>query len=221
MTHFMRIICKGSQICVIVIVGMLTTMSLSQTTFAIKNPVALPPGAWIMNTNGGRQVLNLTSILPNGEIEGTLTAYQSGVFPNWVHPVFYQKIFGFWDADAWKITFLAENTVFWIDHVEEKKHPLNCNTVDTKGQICHHRDQIFTGYMFGGLPCQSLQNKTCTDGGNAITKQFPITMAGSFEAWGTGSGTGATADRNVFGWLAVHQAGITQVPCTCGSKALQ
>ena len=216
----MRIISKCSQICVIAIVGMLTTMSLSQTTFAIKTSVALPPGTWIMNGNGERQVLNLTSILPNGEIEGTMIAYMSGNFPNWVHPVYYQKIFGFWDADAWKITFLAENTVFWIDHVEEKKHPLVCNTVGAKGEICHHRDGIYTGYMFGG-PCVSLQNKSCIDVGNAITPKYPITMAGSFEQWGTSQGASGTADRNVFGWLAVHQGGIKQIPCTCEAKALQ
>jgi hypothetical protein len=217
----MKTISKNFQIYAIVILSMLTIMSISHTTFAIKNPVALPPGTWIVNSAGQRQVLNITSISADNLIEGTLTTFVTGNFPNWVQPVYYSKIFGFWDSDAWKITFLKENTVFWIDPVEEKKHPLNCNPVDTKSQPCHFRDQIFTGYMFGGLPCQSLQNKSCTSGGAPIAGQFPITIAGSFEAFGGTAGTGATADRNIFGWLAVHQPPIKQVPCTCDSKVTQ
>jgi hypothetical protein len=33
----------------------------------------------------------------------------------------------------------------------------------------------------------------------------PFTIAGSFEAFGGTTGTGATADRNVFGWCATYQ----------------
>lgn len=39
----------------------------------------------------------------------------------------------------------------------------------------------------------------------------PFTIAGSFEAFGGSSGTGATADRNVFGWCATYQGDM------CGS----
>ena len=39
----------------------------------------------------------------------------------------------------------------------------------------------------------------------------PITIAGSFEAFSGAVGTGATADRNVFGWCATYQGDV------CGS----
>ena len=46
--------------------------------------------------------------------------------------------------------------------------------------------------------------------GAPISTQGGITLAGSFEAFGNTTGTGATADRNIFGWVAGHGGNITQ-----------
>jgi hypothetical protein len=83
-------------------------------------------------------------------------------------------------------TFLKENQIFWIDHKLEQQHlNLGCNTIYNRtGEICHGRDQIFTGYMFGGLPCQFLSDASCTSPGQSIDTKNRITMAGSLEAFG-------------------------------------
>ena len=89
------------------------------------------------------------------------------------------------------------------------------------GEACHHRDQIYTGYMFGGLPCTDPANQSdtgCTNSGNGINATEPITMAGSFEAFGGSAGTGAIADRSVFGWVATHNGTITKIQCTCDTQ---
>jgi hypothetical protein len=183
------------------------------------NPVKLPLGSWIMDASGEPQVLNITSVTPDGLITGTLITYSAGSYFNYLNPSFYSNIFGFWDDDAWKITFLKENQIFWINHTEENKHPgLDCKP----GAECHGRDQIFTGYMFGGLPCDPTTKPPltggCTSGGAPISTKGNLTMAGSVEAFAgpTGTtGTGAIADRNVFGWVAVHDGTIEQNPCKC------
>ena len=95
------------------------------------------------------------------------------------------KILRVWDADAWKITFLRQTELVW-------KNP-NHAPIPNAG---HGRDQVFTGYMFGGLPCTSANDPGCSSTGQ------PITIAGSFEAFGGTQGTGGTANRNVFGWVA-------------------
>jgi hypothetical protein len=183
---------------------------MSETAFGTaKNPVDLPRGIWTLYAAGQKGYLDITSVTPDHQVEGTLTAVlQAPPFTKYT-----SKIFGFWDPDAWKIMFLKEN--------ELKPTPpgLSCNTINNiTGEVCHHRDQIYTGYMFGGLPCTNPANQSdtgCTNPGNGINATEPITMAGSFEAFGGGSGTGATADRSVFGWVATHNGTIAKIPCTC------
>jgi hypothetical protein len=146
----------------------------------------LPTGMWKINANGQKGELNIAKVSPDGQITGTV---------HWLGSEPYtSKIFGFWDKIAWKIIFLKENTAVF----DKSREPLSCNTVHpTTKEPCHGRDQVFTGYMFGGLP---------KDG-----PMKPFTIAGSFEAFGGTTGTGATADRNVFGWCATYHGDI------CGS----
>ena len=146
----------------------------------------LPTGMWNINANGQMGELNIAKVSTNGQITGTV---------HWLGSEPYTtKIFGFWDKVAWKIMFLKENTAVF----DKPREPLSCNTVHpTTKEPCHGRDQVFTGYMFGGSP----------KGG----PMKPITIAGSFEAFGGTVGTGATADRNVFGWCATYQGDV------CGS----
>ena len=119
----------------------------------------LPIGMWNINANGQIGELNIAKVSSNGQITGTV---------HWLGSEPYTtKIFGFWDKVAWKIMFLKENTAVF----DKPREPLSCNTVHpTTKEPCHGRDQVFTGYMFGGSP----------KGG----PMKPITIAGSFEAFG-------------------------------------
>ena len=102
------------------------------------------------------------------------------------------KIFGYWDEAAWKITFLQENELKF-DKPRIPDEELNCNPVDKAGKICHGRDQLYTGYLFGGSP-----------GGPTE----PKTLAGSWVGFGGTAGIGATAERNVFGWCATYEVDL-------------
>jgi hypothetical protein len=170
---------KYGSFCVIAIFIVASfSIMISQTAFAgTKNPISLPTGIWAINAGDQKGELNIPSVSPDGQITGTVR-FGIGT-PN----EYTNKIFGFWDADAWKITFLRETGLVWAN----PNHPPIPNTG-------HGRDQIFTGYMFGGLPCPA----QCTATG------APITMAGTYEAFGGTTGTGGTADRSVFGWVATH-----------------
>jgi hypothetical protein len=187
----------GLFMAIIVFTASLSILTISQTTFAtLVNPVELPKGIWAINAGGQKGQLDITSVMPDGQLIGTMTFFESGT----TIPAYYSKIFGFWDADAWKITFLKENKVFWINHALELKHPLSCNTVDPRtGEACHHRDVIFTGYMFGGLPCASPKDPGCLSTGGK-----PLYMAGTSQNFGGSTGTGAIAERSVFGWFASY-----------------
>lgn len=151
----------------------------------------LPTGMWQINAAGQKGELNIDKVSSDGQISGKIHWFGSEPYTT--------KIFGFWDQVSWKIMFLKENTVVFDKPREEGKRPLSCNTVNniTK-EPCHGRDQVFTGYMFGGLP-------------KGADPMKPFTIAGSFEAFGGTTGTGATADRNVFGWCATYQGDM------CGS----
>jgi hypothetical protein len=179
----------------------------SQAAFAtIRNSVELPKGIWAINADGEKGDLNIMSVSPDGQITGKLTIRGSGSPPP---PTETSNIFGFWDSDAWKIMFLKENEVTFTP----PGHVLSCNVVDASGHACHHRDQIFTGYMFGGLPCAFPKDPGCLSIGK------PLYMAGSLEAFGGTTGTGAIADRSVFGWFASYTnqnlTQVTPLPCNC------
>jgi hypothetical protein len=66
-----------------------------QSSAAAPNLVNLPIGTWVMNADGEPEQLNITSVTPDGQISGTLTLFSGGSFPNWIHPAYYSKIFGF------------------------------------------------------------------------------------------------------------------------------
>jgi hypothetical protein len=165
------------------ILGAALSVTISQEVFA--GPIPLPTGKWVLDASGQKGELN---ILPLVGTDGLLTGTVR--FGIGTTNEYTSKISGFWDDDAWKITFLKENTAVFKD---PNRPVLSCNTINPNTQDpCHGRDQVYTGFMFGGLPCPP----SCTSTGT------PITLAGSFEAFGGTTGTGATADRSVFGWVA-------------------
>ena len=159
------------------------SVTISQAVYAA--PIPLPTGTWAIDASGQKGELNILSpVATDGQLTGTVR------FGIGTADEYTSKIFGFWDDDAWKITFLKENKAVFKN---PNRPALTCNTINpTTQDPCHGRDQIYTGFMFGGLPCPP----SCTATGT------PIKMAGSFEAFGGTTGTGATADRSVFGWVA-------------------
>lgn len=102
---------------------------------------SLKTSEWDINGNGFTGVLVIKSIKSDGSLDGASTAFGN-------------KILGFWDEAARKITFLR---------LVKPDDPSSY--------------QIYTGYLM-------------SDG---------ATIAGSFEAF---QGSGATAERSVFGWFA-------------------
>ena len=205
----------------VIVIILSSTLSIAITQPAVAtappNPIKLPIGTWIVSAGGQAAVLNISSIDADNNIKGTFFACAMGT---WCPATHFSKIFGFWDSAAWKITFLKENEVFNMDNPKDPKY--KCSEIG-----CHGRDQLFTGYMFGGLPCDPTAtdpqtNKPltggCTSGGAAISTKGSLTIAGSYEAFGDTVGTGAVADRNVFGWVAVHNGTIEQEPCKCPNQ---
>lgn len=155
-------------------------MTISNTVSAIDIK-----GIWKINAGGEKGDLNIDNVSPAGQISGTIHWIGAGgPFP------YTTNIFGFWDDVAMRIVFLKENTAHF-----DQPHNLTCNTIDNHtGEPCHHRDVIFTGYLFGGPPTGGFTN--------------PLMMAGSSQAFGGSTGVGATAQRNVFGWCASFKVDV-------------
>ena len=131
----------------------------------------LPKGIWDIVANGHRGELNILSVGSDGQLSGT-ARFGIGT-PN----EYVGNIFGFWDDIGWKITFLREHQVTFKD-----PNHLNAN----EG---HHRDQVYTGYMWKGTT-------------SPPPPPYSACLAGSFVAFGGSSGSGGAAHRSVFGWVA-------------------
>ena len=157
---------------------------VSQATYAQALPSLPTEKIWKLTANGEKADLKIDkSPAADGWITGTAHWFgRGGKDP------YTAKVFGYWDEPAWKITFLQENTIVF----DNKSRPeVSCNTVNpATGLPCHGRDQLYTGYLFGGVP-------------GAPTE--PKTMVGSFVGFGGTAGIGATAERNVFGWCATYE----------------
>ena len=203
---------SGLFVAIVVFSASLYILTTSQTTFAtLVNPVELPKGIWAINADGQKGELNIVSVSPDGQIAGTVTFKGPPRDET-------SRIFGFWDADAWKITFLKENEVTFTPP-RPVGEELSCNTNDSSGHACHHRDVIFTGYMFGGLPCEFPKDPRCLSTGGK-----PPYLAGTSQNFGGSTGTGAIAERSVFGWFASYtNPNLTQLkplPCNCKGTQL-
>ena len=139
----------------------------------------LPKGIWDIVANGHRGELNINPPQPDGQLAGTLR-FAIGT-PN----EYVGNIFGFWDDIGWKITFLREHQVKFKD----PDHP-NAN----EG---HHRDQLYTGYMWKGTT-------------SPPPPPYSHCLAGNFVAFGGSSGSGGTAHRSVFGWVATFPSSTSK-----------
>lgn len=139
----------------------------------------LHTGIWEIISNGHRGELKIDPVTGGGEITGTL---RFGIrTPN----EYEGNIFGFWNDVGCKITFLREHQVTFKD-----RNHLNAN----EG---HHRDQVYTGYMWEG-----------TTGPPA--PPYLACLAGSFVAFGGSSGSGGTKDRSEFGWVATFPSSTSK-----------
>jgi hypothetical protein len=140
----------------------------------------LPKGIWEIVANGHRGELNIIKVDDDGQIAGDVT-FGIGT-PN----EYTNKIFGLWDANAWKITFLRQNELEWKD-------PENTPIPNTG----HGRDQVYTGYMWKGTT-------------GPPPPPYLYCLAGSFIAFGGSMGTGGTKDRSEFGWVATFPSSTSR-----------
>jgi hypothetical protein len=136
----------------------------------------LPLGIWDIVANGHRGELNITKVdNVTGEITGT-ARWAIGTNNEYIG-----NIFGFWDDIGWKITFLREHQVTFKD----PNHP--------SANQGHHRDQVYTGYMWKGTTAPP-------------PPPYSHCLAGSFIAFGGSMGSGGARYRSEFGWTATFPA---------------
>jgi hypothetical protein len=196
MRKFLYVSIMATEICVVSIFIM-----ASHTAYA--NPILTTDKIWKITANGEKGDLKIKAP-PAGPLTGN---------PGWITGTIHwtgrggtspytAKIFGYWDDVAWKITFLQENKIVFDD---PSRPEVSCNTavgnplkpvpIETL-DICHGRDQLYTGYLFGGGGPNN----------DVITK--PYTIAGSWEVFGGSSGAGGSAHRTIFGWCATYEVDL-------------
>jgi hypothetical protein len=139
-----------------------------------RTPEPLPDGIWDMVADGARGDLNIKVDRGTGELIGTVRWHAGeGGEP------YTNNIFGFWDDIGWKITFLREH---------QGKFDSGRQLLSEQG---HHRDQVYTGYMWKGTTTPP-------------PPPYTHCLAGSFIAFGGSQGTGGKRYRSEFGWAATY-----------------